>query len=136
MNTKPLYARYLRCIHEIDSQGEAREESFYSTLSDLITEAAHACGRNEVNVTTLPKSTEAGNPDFLIRNGNNHIIGYVEAKKPSAERLDEIENSEQLRRYISTFPNLILTNFLEFRLYRNGQRVEVVPLDTILHILW
>ncbi|HUT24828.1 MAG TPA: type ISP restriction/modification enzyme, partial [Sumerlaeia bacterium] len=28
--------------------------------------------------------------------------------------------------YRSTFPNLILTNFLEFRLYRNGERVETV----------
>ncbi|MBU4185412.1 MAG: N-6 DNA methylase, partial [Proteobacteria bacterium] len=31
-----------------------------------------------------------------------------------------IENSEQLKRYRNTFPNLILTNFFEFRLYRNG----------------
>jgi hypothetical protein len=37
-----------------------------------------------------------------------------------------IENSEQLRRYRDTFPNLILTNFLEFRLYRNGQLVDTV----------
>ncbi len=128
MKMKPLYAKYLKHIHEIDSQGDAREESYYSTLSDLIAEAAHACGRNEVRVTTLPKSTEAGNPDFRVWDGENHIIGYVEAKKTSVKRLDEIENSEQLRRYLSTFPNLILTNFLEFRLYRNGQRVETVPL--------
>jgi predicted helicase len=33
-----------------------------------------------------------------------------------------------LKRYISTFPNLILTNFYEFRLYRNGQRVAHVLL--------
>ena len=33
-----------------------------------------------------------------------------------------------MKRYISTFPNLILTNFYEFRLYRNGQRVAHVLL--------
>jgi hypothetical protein len=128
MNTKPLYDKYLKRIHEIDSQGDAREESFYPALAELIGEEAHAGGRNEVRVTTLPKSTEAGNPDFRVWDGENHIIGYVEAKKHSVERLDEIESSEQLKRYLSTFPNLILTNFLEFRLYRNGQRVETVPL--------
>jgi predicted helicase len=128
MNTKPLYDKYLKRIHEIDSQGDAREESFYPALAELIGEEAHAGGRNEIRVTTLPKSTEAGNPDFRVWDGENHIIGYVEAKKPSVERLDEIESSEQLKRYLSTFPNLILTNFLEFRLYRNGQRVETVPL--------
>jgi len=50
----------------------------------------------------------------------------VEAKKPTEERLDVIEQSEQLKRYRSTFPNLILTNFLEFRLYRDGERVQSV----------
>ena len=40
--------------------------------------------------------------------------------------MDNIENSEQLKRYRSIFPNLILTNFLEFRLYRNGDRIETV----------
>ena len=37
-----------------------------------------------------------------------------------------MEDSEQLKRYRSTFPNLILTNFLEFRLYRNGEREQTV----------
>ncbi|NQT70132.1 MAG: N-6 DNA methylase, partial [Desulfobacteraceae bacterium] len=40
------------------------------------------------------------------------------------ENLDSIEVSEQLKRYRGTFPNLILTNFFEFRLYRNGILVE------------
>lgn len=33
-----------------------------------------------------------------------------------------------MRRYRSTFPNLILTNFYEFRLYRNGERIDRVLL--------
>jgi predicted helicase len=50
----------------------------------------------------------------------------VEAKKPTEERLDMVEDSEQVRRYRDTFPNLILTNFLEFRFYRNGERVDTI----------
>ena len=34
---------------------------------------------------------------------------------PTEDRLDRIENTEQLKRYRETFPNLILTNFLEFQ---------------------
>ena len=67
-----------------------------------------------------------GNPDFRLWNGTDRIIGYVEAKRPTEERLDDIENSEQLQRYRATFPNLLLTNFLEFRLYRNGVREQTV----------
>ncbi len=43
-------------------------------------------------------------------NAADKIIGYIEAKKPSQEDLDGIEDSEQLKRYRATFPNLILTN--------------------------
>ena len=43
-------------------------------------------------------------PDFRLWNGTDRIIGYVEAKKPTEDRLDVIEESEQLTRYRSTFP--------------------------------
>lgn len=52
-------------------------------------------------------------------------MGYAEAKKPG-EKLDIIETSPQLKRYRNTFPNLILTDFYEFRLYRNGQLTDKV----------
>ena len=77
-----------------------------------------------MHVTTLPKSTDAGNPDFRVWNGSDRITGYIEAKNPVEENLDYIENSEQMQRYRTTFPNLILTNFYEFRLYRNGECVD------------
>ena len=107
-------------------QGDAREESFYPTLADMLGEMARAAGKTHIHVTTLPKPTEGGNPDFRLWNGRDRIVGYIEAKHPKEERLDSIEDSEQLKRYRSTFPNLILTNFLEFRLYRNGDLVETV----------
>jgi len=126
MSHKAIFAEYLKELSAVSLQGDAREESFYPALADMLAEASKARGRAHVRVTTLPKPTDAGNPDFRLWNGTDRIIGYVEAKKPTEERLDIIEQSEQLTRYRSTFPNLILTNFLEFRLYRNGERVETV----------
>jgi hypothetical protein len=123
---KTIFSKYLKELSAVSLQGDAREESFYPALADMLAEAAKAQGRAHVRVTTLPKPTDAGNPDFRLWNGTDRIIGYVEAKKPTEDRLDVIEESEQLTRYRSTFPNLILTNFLEFRLYRNGERVETV----------
>jgi hypothetical protein len=126
MSKKALFSKYLKELSAVALQGDAREESFYPALADMLAEVAQTSGRTHVRVTTLPKPTDAGNPDFRLWNGTDRIVGYVEAKKPTEERLDLIEDSEQLRRYRSTFPNLILTNFLEFRLYRNGERVETV----------
>lgn len=115
--------RYLEELARVTRQGDAREESFYPALAEFIRSAAQVMGRSDVQVTILPRPTEAGNPDFRVWDGTSHIVGYIEAKAPTEELLDRVEASEQLRRYRDTFPNLILTNFLEFRLYRNGERV-------------
>ena len=120
------FSAYLQKLANVARQGDAREESYYSTLSKMLEEFAQTAGRTHVHVTTLPRPTDGGNPDFRVWNGTDRIIGYIEAKNPTEEQLDHIEGSKQLDRYRSTFPNLILTNFLEFRLYRDGERIETV----------
>lgn len=123
-----MLREYLQHIFDIAGRSDAREESYYSSLERLITAFATSTGKTRVHVTTLPKKTEAGNPDFRVWDGKQHIIGYIEAKKPTEEHLDQIQNSDQLKRYRDTFPNLILTNFFEFRLYRNGQLIDPVQI--------
>ncbi|MBM4279027.1 MAG: DNA methyltransferase [Deltaproteobacteria bacterium] len=118
---------YIQKIASITKRGDAREESYYAALAALLEEFSETKRKKKGHVTILPKKTEAGNPDLRVWDGKHSHVGYVEAKPPRAN-LDEIETSDQLKRYISTFPNLILTNFYEFRLYRNGQRVSNVLL--------
>jgi predicted helicase len=123
-----MLIEYLKRIADISNRGDAREESYYSTLENLIAKYAESIGKKNIHITTLPKKTDAGNPDFRIWDGNQHITGYVEAKAPTVEYLDQAETSNQLKRYLHTFPNVILTNFLEFRLYRNGQMTARVAI--------
>jgi hypothetical protein len=118
---------YLTAIARITKRGDAREESYYASLAALIEEFAQTKRRKKVQVTVLPKKTEAGNPDFRVWDGKHSQVGYVEAKTPGTD-LDATEKGEQLKRYKDTFPNLILTDFYEFRLYRDGRRVDVVIL--------
>jgi len=117
-----LLKSYLRSIADLTQRGDAREESYYVALKDLLEAIAQAQGK-AVQVTVLPKPTEAGNPDFRVWDGSHQVIGYIEAKAPGA-KLDVVETSEQLRRYLHTFPNVILTDFYEFRLYRQGMLLE------------
>ena len=117
---------YLKKIADTANRGDAREESYYPVLKDLLDEYGKSVGKKQTQVTILPKKTEAGNPDFRVWDGKQHITGYIEAKDPTVDNLDRIEDSEQLKRYRHTFPNLILTNFLEFRLYRNGVLTDKV----------
>jgi len=116
---------YFKKVHEIYVGGDFREESFYPALKVLIEKCLQLSSLQGVaNVLVLPKRTEAGIPDFRIgRNGE--IIGYIEAKLPDAN-LRGVEDSEQLKRYRRSLPNLILTNFLEFRLYKHGDPIDKV----------
>lgn len=117
---------YLEQLFSIITQGDSREESYYSSLEELLYNYTNSLGKTQIHITTLPKKTEAGNPDFRIWDGKQRIVGYIEAKHPTVENLDRIERSDQLKRYRYTFPNLILTNFFEFRLYRNGELTDTV----------
>jgi len=120
---KKLLEQYLKNLTDTSKRGDAREESYYKHLDELVKKYADIQKVKNIDVTILPKKTEAGNPDFRIWDGKNHITGYIEAKDPSVTNLDYIEGTEQLERYLHTFPNVILTNFYEFRLYRDGQRI-------------
>jgi len=114
-----LFQNYIKEIYKLIERGDAREESFYSILQNLI-EAYGQSLKKKTEVTILPKKSEAGNPDFRVWDGESLITGYIEAKHPLERNLEYIESSEQLKRYREAYPNLILTNFLEFRIYRNG----------------
>jgi len=117
-----LFESYLESIAELTRRGDAREESYYPALQTLLETLAPTVGKT-VQVTVLPKPTDAGNPDFRVWDGSHQVVGYIEAKTPGA-KLDQVEVCEQLQRYRHTFLNLILTDFYEFCLYRDGTELE------------
>jgi len=119
-----MLSEYLKKIADTSKRGDAREESYYPVLKELLDEYCRSIRKKKIHITPQPKKTEAGNPDFRVWDGKQHVTGYIEAKDPTIENLDKIEDTEQLKRYLHTFPNLILTNFLEFRLYRNGELIN------------
>ena len=111
---------YLEQVYEMERRGDGREESFYLYLRDLLRRYARY-RRREINVTVIPRKTEDCLLDLQVRGKDQRIIGYVEAKLPGTN-LDAAEKSEQVKRYLRTFPNLILTNFYELRLFRHGKK--------------
>ena len=128
-----ILTAYLKEIHEIYAGRDFREESFYSSLKLLFESCSGFFSVGEgAGVLVSPKRTEVGIPDFLIRIDSENI-GNIEAKTPDSN-LQDVENSEQLQRYRNALPNLILTNFLDFLLYRDGKlrySVEVCKLSAL-----
>jgi predicted helicase len=119
--------KYLSNIVNRFQQGDAREKSYYNYLAEFLAEFSESKRKKQIDVTILPVKTEAGNPDFRIWDGRQKIIGYIEAKDLDND-LDRTEDTEQIQRYLTTFPNVILTNYIEFRLYRNGELVDKIAI--------
>lgn len=68
-----------------------------------------------------PKVASGNKPDYIVRRGEVPLL-YIEVKDPrkATSDLDKIEKSEQAARYFG-YTNLILSDYAEFRFYRNGE---------------
>ncbi|NJO43302.1 MAG: N-6 DNA methylase [Cyanobacteria bacterium CRU_2_1] len=104
---------YLKSIQKNLQKGS--ERSHYPALKDLLDAPADG-----IDAVIEEKGNKAGIPDFTVKR-RELLVGYVEAKDVGLD-LDQIEKTEQLQRYLEAFPNLVLTNYLEFRWYVNGKR--------------
>jgi len=67
------------------------------------------------------RAKQGNKPDFAVLKGDVPIL-YIEAKDIGVS-LDKVEKSEQMARYYG-YANLVLTDYVEFRFYRNGLRYE------------
>ncbi len=118
---------YLSEVQRILNSGLATEPSYYPALKNLLESL-------DSGVTALvnPKKTAHGSPDFSIKRKKRVLefpVGWVEAKD-IGEDLDRIEKTDQLKRY-QNLKNVVLTDFLEFRWYADGQRRQVARLANI-----
>jgi type ISP restriction-modification system protein/N-6 DNA methylase len=119
---------YLNRIRALERSAGVSEGSFYSSLEELVARCAAASARRQVRVVTLPRGTAASIPDFQVWRGRHQVVGYIEAKRPGTD-LDAAERTEQVMRYRRAFPNLLLTDFREFRLYRGEEQIGAARIN-------
>ena len=115
---------YLKQIEAALAAGNATEHTHRPALKALI----EALGPG-ITAVNEPKSIACGAPDFVVQRadltGFGNLsglfnVGYIEAKDVG-KSLDEAERAEQLTRYRRALPNLVLTDYLEFRWYADGE---------------
>lgn len=104
---------YVRSLQNNLQRGS--ERTHYPALKNLLDHPSQG-----IDAAIEETGNKAGIPDFTIRR-QDLLIGYIEAKDIDLD-LDKVEATEQLKRYRESFPNLILTNYLEFRWYVEGHR--------------
>ena len=121
-NLKP-FKDYIDSIANELAAGNATEHTHRPALKTLIEALV-----KDITATNEPQRIKCGAPDFIITKGAL-TVGYIEAKDVG-KSLDEAEKSEQLSRYRDSLSNLVLTDYLEFRWYLNGERRLTARLGT------
>ncbi|MFN7348019.1 MAG: type ISP restriction/modification enzyme [Dolichospermum sp.] len=108
------FNNYIQDLQENSQRGG--ERSHYPSLKRLIEGLMIG-----INARIEEKGNQAGIPDLTIRK-NERILGYIEAKDIHVD-LGKIQKTAQIKRYLESNIgyNLILTNYLEFRWYVNGE---------------
>jgi len=110
-----IFKNYIQFVSSKFSHEETTEMGYRTDFEILLKEIFKS-----INVTRFDhdaRAKEGNKPDFVVVKHGVPIL-YIETKNIGTS-LDRIEKSEQMRRYYG-YTNLVLTDYLEFRFYRNG----------------
>ena len=123
--TKEKIRDYLKDIRKSYLSGDYTEWTYRTAFENFIKKL-----NPNYNLIQEPKRTVGiGAPDFKAFYGARKV-GFIEAKDID-RNLDKILESDQIRKYIESINNLILTNYNQFILIRNGRKVYDCNLFTI-----
>ncbi len=121
-----IFDDYLSKITKAFNAGNATEHTHRPALKDLIESLSAG-----IVATNEPRRVKCGAPDYIITKGHTPL-GYIEAKD-IGKPLAEVERSEQLKRYLESLGNLVLTDYLEFRWYVGGQHRLTARLASVVN---
>ena len=116
---------YISKLNEIYKTGKAEEHSYRPAIQKLI----ESVGENITTINEPKPENKRIRPDILIKN-KEHYIGFVETKDIGKNLYDK-QYKEQFTKYKNAFPNLIITDYLHFILYINGEEKQNVRIGEV-----
>ena len=127
MNFQTRCNRYLQKIHRTQESAAATPElSLFPHLQAFLEElSVEHFRRNTIRFVQEPRRLDqVGRPDFVAMNGLLPL-GYIEAEAYGRD-LNRLTGhaQEQNARFTENLDNFILTNFVDFQLWTDGQRRE------------
>ena len=122
--------QYISDINEIYKVGNATEHSYRSALKtlweEMIVRAKNFLPLQDMTITNEPKRIDCGAPDYIVIQ-NEIPVGYIEAKNIDTD-LNHKTHKEQFDRYKHSLDNLIITDYLTFQLFVNGDFITSVTI--------
>lgn len=120
-----IITEYISNINTHFKTGISTEHSYRGDLERLIRELVTG-----VEITNEPSSvTDCGNPDYVITKGKIPV-GYIEAKNLGKD-LNSKLYKEQFTRYKKALENLIITDYILFQFFKNGELVHEIKIGEV-----
>lgn len=114
-----VIAEYVAALNNRYKTGYAKEHTYRADLQSLFERLMP-----DVRAINEPSRMRCGAPDFMMMR-RGVPFGFAEAKDVD-KNLDSADYTEQFTRYRNSLNNLIITNYLEFRFFRDGEEVARV----------
>jgi len=121
-----MIQNYLRKLSQLYFNGNATEHSYRGDLQTLLQEILG----KEFSVINEPQRQACGAPDYIISK-KDIPVGFIEAKDLKLG-IDHKKNKPQFDRYKNALSNLIITDYLNFEFYRDGELTTKISLGDIL----
>jgi hypothetical protein len=122
MNMK--ISEYLNKLATKLKQGNATEHTYRGDLQLLIESMFP-----RISATNEPKRIACGAPDYILLR-EDIPVGYIEAKDIDAALRDK-KHQEQFNRYKNSLDNLIITNYIDFELFINGEFIDNISIARV-----
>ena len=116
--------QYITNLNTLFITGNAREHSYRGDLQNLLSAILP-----DVLITNEPARVECGAPDYVLTR-KNIPVGYIEAKDIGVD-LKGKTLKEQFERYKSGLSNLIITDYLEFKFYKDANLLSQISIGKI-----
>lgn len=118
-------SQYIDNLNKRYQTGISREHAYRGDLQQLLESIL-----KDVQVINEPARIACGAPDYIITR-KDIPLGYVEAKDICID-LNSKSLKEQFDRYKASLNNLIITDYLEFRFYKDGELTTSIKIAEII----
>lgn len=117
---------YLEKVEKHHQSGHATEHTYRGDFAELIKSIVP-----DVHITNEPSNvTDCGNPDYVITK-NRIPVGFIEAKDLGKDLLSK-QYKEQFGRYRKALDNLIITDYIWFQFFQNGNLIHEIRIAEIV----
>lgn len=117
-------SEYIDSINTRSKKGKTKEKSYRGDLEKLLNTLLP-----NTSVTKNPKCIKYGGPNLTISQ-NGLPIGFIKTTDIGTD-LNELDGTEDVRRYRASLSNLITTNYIDFNWYKDGELISSFSIEQI-----